>query len=178
MAGHQTKKTFRLTMTFHDITKHFGTKLADLDFQKFLKSISCDPTTYNVAESDYIISADNAIEIGFNNKDAEYDEDEKTIFKKGTPIFSFFNLHPKSYTLVSSIPFNLNYNDTRKTVREKVGLPIKMVEFEDKFFNKRFIVDHYRIDNLAIAIDYNSNDEKIASIQISDYTQLKEHLKF
>ena len=164
-------------MTYLDITKRFGTKLSDPDFQAFLKSISCDPTKYNVAEGEYISSKDNNIEIGFNNKDAEYDEDEQTVFKEGTPLFAFFNLYPNSETLVSSIPFNISFTDTRKDVREKAGQPIKIVDFDDKLFKKRFMIDHFKMDNLAISIDYNANDEKIEFIQIRDNTQTKEHLK-
>jgi len=116
---------------------------------------------YNVAEGEYIISKNNEIEIGLNNEDAEYEEEEQSVFKKGTPVFAFFNLYPNSDALVSSIPFNISFSDTRKDVREKAGKPLKIVDFEDKLLKKRFMIDHFKIDNIAISIDYNANDEKI-----------------
>jgi hypothetical protein len=72
-------------MTYSDITKYFGTKLSDQDFQTFLKRMDCDLTKYNVAESEYISSKDGGLEIGFKNEDAIYDEDEQKVFVKGTP---------------------------------------------------------------------------------------------
>lgn len=159
-------------MTYLDITKYFGTKLADTYFQDFLKSISCDPTNYNLAKDEYITSQDKSIEIGFHNSDAQCDDDEQKVLKEGTPLFAFFNLYPKSKTYVSSMPFNINFSDTRKNVSDKAGKPIKTVDFEDKLFKKRFMIDHFRLDNLAISINYNSRDEKIEFIQIRDDTQI------
>lgn len=164
-------------MNYLDITKYFGAKLSDPDFQTFLKSISCDPTKYNVAKGEYISSETNGLEIGFRNDDAIYDDDEQKVFKKGTPIFSLFNIHPTSEKFIESTPFNIKFSDTKNIVREKAGQPIKIVDFEDKFFNKRFMIDHFKIDNYAISIDYDSEDEKVELIQIRDNKQAQAHLK-
>jgi hypothetical protein len=164
-------------MNYIDITKYFGTKLSDLNFQAFLKSISCDPTKYNVAKDQYISSQATGIEIGFRNGDAIYDEDEQKVFKKGTPIFSLFNIHPNSEKFIKSMPFDLKFSDTRNSVREKAGQPLKIVDFEDKLFKKRFMIDHFKLDNLAISIDYNSKDETIEFIQIRDNDQAEGHIK-
>ncbi|HTJ50362.1 MAG TPA: hypothetical protein VL443_12970 [Cyclobacteriaceae bacterium] len=164
-------------MTYLDITKYFGTKLSDSNFQAFLRSISCDPTVYNVAEGQYISSQTTGLEIGFRNDDAIYDEDEQKVFKKGTPIFSLFNLYPTSENLIKSIPFDIKFTDTKSTVREKAGQPVKITDFEDEFFKKHFMIDHFKIHNLAISVDYNSKDETIEFIQVRDNDQAEEHIK-
>ena len=39
------------------------------------------------------------------------------------------------------------------------------------------MIDHFKIDNYAISIDYDSKDEKVELIQIRDNKQAQEHLK-
>jgi hypothetical protein len=164
-------------MKYLDITKYFGTKLSDPDFQSFLKSISCDPTKYNVAKSEYVSSKTTGLEFGFRNDDAIYDEDDQKVFKKGTPIFSLFNIHPSSEKFIESIPFDIKFSDTKNIVREKAGQPIKIVDAESNFFKKRYMIDHFTIEHLAISVDYNSEKETIEFIQIRDNNQAKEHVK-
>ena len=164
-------------MTYLEITKYFGTKLSDPEFQIFLKSISCDPTKYNVAKGEYVSSKTTGLEIGFRNDDAIFDDDEQNVFKKGTPIFSLVNIHPSSEKFIDSMPFDIKFSDTKNIVREKAGQPIKIIDFEDKFFKKRFMIDHFTVDNFAIIVDYNSKDETVELIQIRENNQAGDHLK-
>ncbi len=39
------------------------------------------------------------------------------------------------------------------------------------------MIDHYKIDNLAISIDYEAKNETIDFIQIRDNNQVDTHLK-
>lgn len=164
-------------MTYLDITKYFGTQLSDIDFQNFLKELSCDPKKYNIAESQYILSNDNGIEVGFKNKTAVYDEDDQIVFEEGNPVLSVINIRIAFGKLLKLLPFDIKFSDTRTIVREKAGNPIKVVDYEDKFFNKQMMIDHYKIDNLAISIDYDANNETIDFIQIRDNNQTDTHLK-
>ena len=164
-------------MTYLELTKHFGKELSDPDFQEFLKNISCDPATYDASESDYIKTADEKLEIGFRNDTARYEDDERTIFNQGNPVFAHFNLYPGSEKLVDPIAFDLGFSDNRKVVREKAGEPAKVVDFEDKFSNKHYMIDHFKSGDLAVSIDYQASDESIEFIQIRDNTQAKEHYK-
>lgn len=164
-------------MTYLEISKYFGTKLSDTNFQTFLKSISCDPAQYNVSTGDYISSETIGLDMGFKNVDAVYDDDDEKVFEKGTPIFSLFNMYPMSEKIVSSIPFDIKFSDNRNTVREKAGQPVKITDAIDKLLDKHFLIDHFKMDNIAISIDYNSKDETIEFIQIRDNNLVDENLK-
>lgn len=160
-------------MTYSDLTTYFGTGLSDAAFQAFLNSMSCDPATYNVADSDYITCESKGLEIGFRNDEAVYDEDEGTVFEKGKPVFSHFNLYPAAGGLISALPFGIGFSDNRNTVKQKAGEPVKSTDLDDPIFQKRFMIDHYELGNLAISIDYNPEDETIELIQIRDNGQAK-----
>ena len=162
-------------MTYLELTKYFGTELSDPDFQEFLKSISCNPAAYDASESDYIKTADEKLEIGFRNDDARYEDDERTIFNQGNPVFAHFNIYPGSEKLVNPIAFDLSFNDSRQVVREKAGEPVKVVDFEHA--NKHYMIDHFKLENLAVSVDYHASDESIEFIQIRDNNQAKEHYK-
>ena len=73
-------------------------------------------TDYNILDSNYIISESSGMESGFTNNDAVYDDDGNIIFENGRPIFSHFNIYPKSHKLIESLPFNATFNDTRPIV--------------------------------------------------------------
>jgi hypothetical protein len=164
-------------MQYTDITKYFGFELSDLLFHEFLKSISCDPLTYNVSKSPYISSQIAGLEIGFRNDNAVFDEDKEVVFEKGNPIFSLFNIYPSASRFVQTLPFDINFLDTRNKVREKAGPPIKIVDFDDRFLKKRFLIDHFKLDGLAISVDYNLQGETIEVVQIRDKEQAEEHVK-
>jgi|GEM_PF-1444295 hypothetical protein len=163
-------------MTYTEITKHFGTKLSDPEFQTFLKNISCDQTEYNVARGEYISSKITGLEIGFRNDDTIYDDNEQQVYEKGTPTFSLFNLHQTSEKFIKSIPFDIKFSDNKHIMRAKAGQPIKVTDFENKLFKKHFMINHFRLGDLAISIDYNS-DETIEFIQIRDNDQSEEHIR-
>lgn len=164
-------------MNYLDIAAYFGTKLSDPDFQVFLKEISCDAKKYNVAKSEYISSKKMGLDIGFKNDDAVYDDDEEKVFKKGTPVFALFNLHPSSEKIIESMPFGITFSDTKSIVRKKAGNPIKVVDFEDDLLEKHFMIDHFKSGNLAISVDYDSKDETVECIQIRDNEQSEDHKK-
>ncbi|WP_113653195.1 hypothetical protein [Pedobacter namyangjuensis] len=120
-------------MNYSDVTKYFGTNLSDLDFQAFLKNISCDPTKYNVSKSQYILSEENGLGVGFKDEEAVYDEDDQTVFEKGNPVFSVINLSIATCKLLKLMPFDIKFSDTRTMVRGKAGKPIKIVDYESVF---------------------------------------------
>jgi hypothetical protein len=62
-------------------------------------------------------------------------------------------------------------------VRGKAGQPKKVTDYDDAAFKKRFMIDHFKIENLAISIDYEAKNETIDFIQIRDNNQTAEHLK-
>ncbi len=162
---------------YTDFTKHFGNSLKAPDFSNFLAEIFTDLTEYDILQSEYILSVKTGIELGFKNEDAEYDDDDIIIFKKGTPIFSHFNLFPKSESIISSFPFDIKFSDTRNMLHKKIGEPLKTVYLQDKLFNKTFLIDHYKLGDIAISIDYDSETETINHIQIRDNNLVIDELK-
>ncbi len=78
--------------SYKDLTKYFGTALSDSVFQDFLKENFEDLTKHNVTESSYIISKQAKIELGFQNKQAVFDEDDEIVFEEGDARFSTINI--------------------------------------------------------------------------------------
>lgn len=92
--------------------KYLGMFLVDKDFQSFLAKTFVDLSGYNILESNYITSELSGVELGFTNNDAVYDDDEQIIFEKCNPIFSNFNLYPKSEILINRFLFEISFKDT------------------------------------------------------------------
>jgi hypothetical protein len=163
-------------LSYQDLSKNFGLNLFDKDFQLFLRNTFSDLTEYNVLESNYITSVKAGIELGFKNKGAVYDDDDNILFEKGNPIFSHFTLFPKSVTLINRLPFQANFADKRFEIINKAGSPFQTKEGYANFLNKNFLVDNYKVDDIAIAFDYDVEKQTINFIQIRD-NNLAEHLK-
>ena len=163
-------------LSYRDITKHFGSSLFDKDFQSFLTNTFSDLTEYNILESDYIISDDKGIELGFTNPDAVYDDDDNIIFEKGNPIFSHFIIYPRSAKLIDNLPFDTNFMDSRFAVITKAGNPIQTQEGYANFLDKNFLVDNYKLNDIVITFDYDAEKKTLNHIQIRD-NNLVEHLK-
>jgi hypothetical protein len=163
-------------LSYRDITKHFGSSLFDKDFQSFLTKTFSDLTEYNILESDYIISADTAIELGFTNNDAVYDDDDNIVFEQGNPIFSHFIIYPKSMNLIDDLPFDTTFTDSRFEIIKKAGSPIQTKEGYADFLSKNFLVDNYKLRDIVVAFDYDAEKQTLNHIQFRDNT-LIEHLK-
>ena len=163
-------------LSYQDLSKYFGLKLFDKDFQFFLKNTFSDLTEYNVIESNYITSINTGIELGFKNKDAVYDDDDNILFEKGNPIFSHFNLFPKSVSLMNGLPFHANFTDKRFEIINKAGSPFQTKEGYKNFLDKNFLVDNYKLNDIAIAFDYDVEKQTINFIQVRDNNSA-EHLK-
>jgi len=155
-------------ITYKDLIKYFGSFLVDKDFQLFLAEAFVDFSGYNILGSNYITSESLGIELDFANSDAVYDDDDQIIFEKGNPIFSHFNLYPKSETVISGFPFDISFKDTRKTVFAKAGLPTKTNQGHTSFLNKDFLVDNYKVNDIIISFDYNLKNDVINFIQVRD----------
>jgi hypothetical protein len=161
-------------LSYKELVKRFGSYLSNPDFESFLLSTFTDLSIYNILESDYMISDNSGIELGFTNKDSVIDDDDQIIFEKGNPIFSHFNLYSKSNILVYEFPFGLTFNDNRNNILQKAGQPNQTKKGD--FLGTPFLIDHYKVDNTVISIDYNMNDMSIKSLHIRD-NDLVEHLK-
>ena len=162
--------------SYKDLIKYFGSGLFDKDFQSFLTSKFSDLTDYNILESDYITSEQSGIDFGFTNKEAVYDDDDNITFEKGNPIFSYFILYSKSSTLISNLPFDTDFDDTRIDVIKKAGNPSQTKEGYADFLNKSFLVDNYKEHDTVITFDYNAETQTINFIQVRD-NNLVESLK-
>jgi hypothetical protein len=156
--------------------KYFGSPLRGDEFRAFLSEYFVDLTEYNILESDYITSDLTGIEFGFTNNDAVYDDDDEVIFEEGNPIFSHYNLFPKSEIIVNKLPFEISFRDSREVVFIKAGLPIKTNKGYSDLLNKEFLVDSYKINDIIITFDYNGKDETINHISVRS-NNLLEHLK-
>jgi hypothetical protein len=163
-------------LSYKDLTKYFGTSLFDKNFQTFLINTLSDLTEYNILESDYIISENNGVEIGCTNIDAVYDDDDNIVLDKGNPIFSHFILYPKSLTLIGALPFDTNFDDNRTKVIAKAGYPTQTKEGHADFLNTNFLVDNYKVGDIVITFDYDTEKQTINFIQIRD-NNLRKHLK-
>ncbi len=163
-------------LSYKDLTKYFGLSLFDLTFQTFLTKTFSDLTEYDILESDYISSENAGIEFGFTNTEAIYDDDENIVFDEGNPLFSHFTLYPKSLTIIDKLPFDINFDESRKEIMNKAGNPTQTKEGYDDFFKKRFLIDNYKVGDIVVTFDYDATKEKINFIQVRD-NNLVEHLK-
>ncbi len=154
---------------YTELTNLFGMNMSDEIFQSFLTKHFSDLTKYNISKSDYMCSKKYAIELGFTNPDAEFDEDEQKVFKKGNPFFSHFNVYSQSSLLISTLPFGISFSDNREKIHLKAGLPSKISKHDSSpLFNKAILIDHYSTNNIVVSIDYDSKSGAIENIQIRD----------
>ncbi len=152
--------------TYKDLTTFFNKPLSDTEFQSFLKEVFDDLSEYDILESDYITSEKHGIEIGFTNDEAVYDDDDKVLFEKGTPIFTHVNLYPESAGLIDGFPFDIKFTDTRTKVFSKAGKPNKTNQGEIIILNKKYLVDNYSAGDVTITFDYEPVGETINFIQL------------
>jgi len=155
-------------LTWKTLIKYFGEGLFTKPFQDFLAENFNDLSEYNILDSDYICSDQKGLELGFTNPTAVFDDDSEIIFEKGNPIFSHFNMYPTSANFITEFPFNLDFGEPREMVLTKAGIPIKSREGYLEILDKNFLIDHYKIDNTIISIDYNITSQKIISLQLRD----------
>lgn len=163
-------------LSFKDFTRHFRLSLFDKNFQTFLTNTFSDLTEYNILESDYISSVKTGIDLGFTNNTAVYDDDENVVSEKGNPLFSHFILYPVSLTLIDNLPFDTHFDDNRTEIIKRAGSPTQTKEGFADFLNKRFLVDNYKVDNVVITFDYDTEKQTINFIQVRDNDML-EYLK-
>ncbi|HEY4831299.1 MAG TPA: hypothetical protein VIH61_01890 [Waddliaceae bacterium] len=162
-------------LSYKDFIVYFGCQLNASDFQSFLVEIFNDLTSYDITESDYIVSEVMGIELGFTNKSAIYDDDDRVIFEKGDPIFSHFTAYPKSSAQFTKWPFNISFDDRRDNVFQKAGIPAQTNEGYADFLKRNFLVDSYKIDDVIFTVDYNPDSNTINFMQMRG-NSLMEHL--
>ena len=163
-------------LSYTNFTKYFGHYLNDNRFKLFLTNTFNDLTEYNILKSNYIISEEMGIELGFTNNDAVYDDDDGVIFEQGNPIFSHFNIYPQSTVLINQLPFDTDFSLTRPVILAKAGLPTQTKKGYAALLITGYLNDHYKVDNTVISFNYNTTDETIKFIQVRD-NNLVEHLK-
>jgi hypothetical protein len=152
-------------LTCSSIVKHFGEDLYSTHFQAFLAEHFSDLTEYDILDTDYISSEIKGIELGFTNTTAITDEATQTVFEKGIPIFTHFNLFPVSANFITSLPYNCNFDNLRNEIHQIAGLPLKTKEGYIEILQKQFLVDNYQIDGFVISFDFDPESNKITSIQ-------------
>lgn len=156
-------------------TNQFGSYLYSDDFQAFLAETFTDLNRYNVLESDYMQSEMLHIDLGFTNDDAVIDEDELIVLEPGQPVFSHLNIYPKP-DLQYLLPFEISFTDTRNDIFNKADKPTQTKHEVSPLLDKHFLIDHYKIGDLVLSIDYDPDDEHINFIQIRD-NNIVAHLK-
>jgi hypothetical protein len=159
--------------SYKEFIFHFGSHLNAHGFQSFLSETFNDLTDYDVTESEYIVSELTGMELGFTNDEAIYDEDDKVVFEKGDPIFSHFNVFPSSCCILTELPYNVSFDDTRESVLQKAGVPTQTKEGYSDLLEKHFLVDNYKIDDMVFTVDYNPQTNTINFIQMRGNRQLK-----
>lgn len=162
-------------LSYKEFTIYFGSHLKASDFQSFLAATFTDLTAYDIRESDYIVSERMGIELGFTNKEAIYDDDDKVMVEKGDPLFSHFTAYPISRRLLTELPFHVSFDDRRENVFQNAGIPNQTKEGYADFLNKHFLVDNYRMVDLVFTVDYEPQANTINFIQIRS-NSLIEHL--
>ena len=161
--------------SYKEFIFHFGSNLNANEFQSFLSKTFSDLTDYDVTESEYIVSELMGMELGFTNEDAIYDDDDKMIFEKGNPIFSHFTAYPNSSRVLTELPFNVNFTDTRNSVIRKAGVPTQTKEGYSDFLKRHFLIDNYKIEDVVFTVDYSPHTNTINFIQMRGNRQI-EHL--
>jgi hypothetical protein len=154
-------------LPYNELTKYFGISLQDLEFQAILESAFPDLSEYTVF-SDYMVSQEMGIELGFVNNSAVFDDDEAMTFEDGNPVFSHFNASPISAKLLGNLPFGILFSDRRSDVIEKAGAPYRTYEGFLETLNKPFLTDAYKLDNFILSLDYDPELKTINFIQIRD----------
>jgi hypothetical protein len=160
--------------SYKELVKRFGSYLSNPDFKSFLENTFPDLSEYNVLEHSYMISESSGLELGFTNEDAIFDDDTEIVFEEGNPIFSHFIFYPKANILFNEFPFGMAFTDKRDEIFDKAGQPSQTKEGD--FLGSPFLIDHYKVDNTVISIDYDKNDMSIKFVQIRD-NDLVEHLR-
>ena len=164
-------------ISYKDFTNCFGARLFDEDFQAFLNTTFSDLTEYNILDHGYITSQSSGIELGFTNNDTVYDEDEEVVFEYGNPIFSHFNLYPKSITIVKDLPFGVSFDDERQVIIGKVGNPTETKSGNIDLLDKDFLIDLYKIEDLVVTFDYNVETQLPILVQLRSNALVEEHLQ-
>jgi hypothetical protein len=147
------------------LIKYFGVELLDISFQNFLNDNFNDLTEYNILDTDYIISDQKGLELGFTNTTAIYDDDTQELFEKGNPIFSHFNLYSKAGNFINDLPFNSKFEESRDQILKKAGNPSKSREGYIELLQKHFRIDNYQLGDTIISFDYNPETNELLSLQ-------------
>ena len=163
-------------LSFKDLTIHFGTSLNDKAFQQFLAANFTDLSAYDIFYG-YIASDLSAIEFGFKNDTAVYDDDTEEVFEKGDPVFSHFNLYPNSAGVITQLPLDIAFTDTRSEILKKTAAPLLTKKGFNEMLDINYINDSYKIGDIAITVEYNPSTERITLIQIRDNNAAASHLK-
>ncbi len=156
-------------------TDQFGSYLYDDKFQVFLADTFTDLSSYNILKSDYMRSEIFHVDLGFTNDDAVIDEDELIVLEPGQPIFSHLNIYPNP-DMLYVLPFEISFTDIRTEVFKKAGEPTQTKNGDSPVLDKPFLIDHYKIGDLVLSIDYDPQNEHINFIQIRD-NNIIAHLK-
>jgi hypothetical protein len=157
-----------IMITLGNFVELFGESLFSQKFQTFIKANFEDLTEYNILDSDYIVSKQKGIELGFTNRSAVLDDDDQILLEKGNPIFSHLNIFPISSSFLTGLPFSIMFNDSRENVISKAGLPMTCHEGYLDFLSQEFLIDNYKSDNIIYSIDYKPKSKNINFIQARD----------
>jgi hypothetical protein len=160
--------------SYQDLTAYFGAPLADASFQTFLATNFKDMTPYAVGESNYISSEQAQIELGFQNDDAVFDEDNERVFDEGNPLFSTINIFPGP--ALPELPFGITFTDSREEVLAKAGAPTQTRHGGASVLGPAYLVDNFKVNETVISVDYNPERQTINFIQIRD-NNLVAHLR-
>jgi hypothetical protein len=76
--------------------------------------------------------------------------------------------------MIHDLPLELDFDNKRNNVVQKVGQPDRTTEGD--FLGNPFLIDHYKIQDTVVSVDYNTSDLSIRLIQIRDNNVVK-HLK-
>ena len=156
-------------------TDQFGSYLYNDNFEAFLADTFTDLSPYNILKSDYMRSESLHVDLGFTNDDAVIDEDELIVLEPGQPIFSHLNIYLNP-DMLYVLPFEILFTDIRNEVFKKAGEPTQTKHGDSPVLDKPFLIDHYKIGDLVLSIDYDPQHEHINFIQIRD-NNIIAHLK-
>lgn len=151
--------------SIEELTKYFGYYKSNSEFQNTLKSLLISPTNYD-SQTLYIVCKKSKLEIGFTNERMIREADKNKPIMGGRPIFTHFNLYPKSSHLFEMLPFEVLFSDKLDVVRKKAGLPTDSVNQNMPIlgWNK---MDIYSLGLIKISFNYNPEDDTIKFIQVS-----------
>src|SRR5262249_21235781 len=106
---------------------------------------------------------------------AIFDEDEQTIFDPGDPVFSSFFLYSRAIPLITVLPFEIDFSDSRDEVQKKAGPPIRTNQGYANLLKKQFLIDSYKLGDIIMTLDYSAAGA-IELISFRD-NNLVDHLK-